>query len=311
MARAPLPVRDGLGPDRIRMPADPAAPTIAQFLAAHHPDEDWAARIAAREVVDEHGRVVDHDTRYQPTRFVYFYREPAPEVPVPYGTDVLHREGGLVVVDKPHFLATIPRGAHIRETVVVRLRRDLGLPDLVPVHRLDRMTAGVLLCTADPALRRPYQEMFEQQRVHKEYEAVAPHVPDVEFPRIVRSRIRKVHGELTATEEPGEPNSETRIEVIERRGGLARYRLFPRTGRTHQLRLHLNSLGAPIVGDNFYPRFRRRDPGDFTDPLRLLARAVEFDDPVTGVRRRFESRRALRFSVPGSGVPPRGGSGVL
>lgn len=277
------------------MPAEPAAPTVVEFLTTHHPGEDWAGRIAAREVVDEHGRIVDDGTRYQPTRFVYFYREPAPEVPVPFAIDVLHHADGLVVVDKPHFLSTIPRGAHIRETVVVRLRRDLDLPDLVPVHRLDRMTAGVLLCTADPALRRPYQEMFERQRVRKVYEAIAPYLEDVEFPRTVRSRIRKVHGELTAYEEAGEPNSETLIELVEQRGDLARYRLHPRTGRTHQLRLHLNSLGAPIVGDNFYPQFRRREPGDFTDPLRLLARALEFDDPLTGETGRFESRRVLEW----------------
>ncbi|CAM2877972.1 pseudouridine synthase [Prescottella defluvii] len=297
MARAPLPIRDGLGPDRIRMPAGRPSSTVVDFLVGQHPDEDWIARLGAGEVVDEHGRVVDHTTAYQPTRFVYFYREPPPEVPVPFTVDVLHGGSGLVVVDKPHFLATIPRGAHIRETVVVRLRRDLELPDLVPVHRLDRMTAGVLLCTADPALRRPYQEMFEKQRVRKTYEAIAPALGDVEFPRTVRSRIRKVHGELTASEEPGEPNSETLIDLVERRGDLARYRLWPRTGRTHQLRLHLNSLGAPIVGDNFYPEFRRRDPNDFTDPLRLLARSLEFDDPLTGEPRRFESRQALEWPL--------------
>lgn len=277
------------------MPADLGATTILEFLTTHHPGEDWNGRVASGEVVDEHGRVIGPDTGYQPTRFVYFYREPAPEIPVPFDIDVLHHADGLVVVDKPHFLATIPRGTHIRETVVVRLRRDLGLPDLVPVHRLDRMTAGVLLCTSDPGLRRPYQELFERQRVRKTYEAVAPYLDDVEFPRVIRSRIRKVHGELTASQEPGEPNSETLIELVERRGGLARYRLFPRTGRTHQLRLHLDSLGAPIVGDNFYPQLRRRERDDFTDPLRLLARALEFDDPLTGETRRFESRRVLEY----------------
>ena len=293
---APLPIRaDGLGPDRVRMPAGGAARTVVEFLQADHPGEDWSTRIAAGELVDEHGRAVDTDTRYQPMRFVYFYREPPPEVPVPFPVAVLHHEAGLVVVDKPHFLATIPRGAHIRESVVVRLRRDLGLPDLVPVHRLDRMTAGVLLCTTDPVLRRPYQELFERQRVRKVYEAIAADRPEVAFPRVVRSRIRKRHGELTAVEVPGEPNSETHIDVVERRGDVARYRLCPRTGRTHQLRLHLSSLGAPIVGDNFYPRFRRREPDDFTDPLRLLARSVEFDDPITGRPRRFDSRRVLEF----------------
>lgn len=295
MVAAPLPVRDGLGPDRVRMPAGSGADTIVGYLCAAHPDEDWAAHIAAGELVDEHGRRVEAHTRYQPTRFVYFYREPAPETPVPFPIEVLYRDEGLLVVDKPHFLATIPRGAHIRETVVVRLRRELGLPELVPVHRLDRMTAGVLLCTTDPALRRPYQELFERQRVRKVYEAIAGYREDLVFPRVVRTRIRKRHGELTAVHEPGEPNSETRIELVERRGARARYRLHPRTGRTHQLRLHLASLGVPIVGDNFYPVFERRAPDAFTDPLRLLARTVEFTDPRTGGVRRFDSGRVLEF----------------
>lgn len=296
MRGAPLPVRDGLGPDRIRMPAGVEVGTIVEFLRCAHPDEDWSGRMAAGELVDEHGRRVDAETPYQPTRFVYFYREPAPEVPVPFPVRVLHREGGLVVVDKPHFLATIPRGAHIRESVVVRLRRELQVPDLVPVHRLDRMTAGVLLCTTDPAWRRPYQELFERQRVHKVYEAIAGFRPDLEFPRVVRSRIVKRHGELTAAQFfDGEPNAYTRIELVERRGERARYRLFPRTGRTHQLRLHLASLGLPIVGDNFYPRFRRRAADDFTDPLRLLAHSLEFVDPISGVSRRFVTGRTLDF----------------
>ncbi|AXY52350.1 Pseudouridine synthase [Rhodococcus ruber] len=295
VAAPPLPVRDGLGPDRLRLPVTDPARTILGFLHRAEPGEDWQRHVAAGELVDEHGRPVTEDTGYQPGRFVYFYREPPPEVPVPFPVTVLHRDEGLVVVDKPHFLATIPRGAHIRETVVVRLRRELGLPELVPVHRLDRMTAGVLLCTVDPALRGLYQQLFERQRVRKVYEAIAPYRPGLEFPRTVRSRIRKRHGELTAVEEPGEANSETWIELVERRGALARYRLHPRTGRTHQLRLHLNSLGAPIVGDNFYPRLRRRAPDDFSDPLRLLARTVEFDDPRTGRRRRFDSGLTLGF----------------
>lgn len=295
MRAARLPVRDGLGPDRIRMPADAGAATIVEFLQAGHPEEDWAAHMGAGELVDEHGRRVDACTPYQPTRFVYFYRDPPPEVPVPFPVRVLHREDGLVVVDKPHFLATIPRGAHIRESVVVRLRRELELPHLVPVHRLDRMTAGVLLCTTDPAWRRPYQELFERQRVRKVYEAVAGYRSDLPFPQVVRTRIVKRHGEPTAEQFADEPNSETRIELVERRGELARYRLFPRTGRTHQLRLHLASLGVPIVGDNFYPWFRRRDADDFTDPLRLLARSLEFTDPISGVERRFVSGRELEF----------------
>ncbi|CAG7580272.1 pseudouridine synthase [Rhodococcus opacus] len=295
MAGAPLPVRNGLGPDRIRMPAGVGAKTVAEFLVETYPDEraHWLSLIDGGEVVDEHGRVVDRGTRYAPTRFVYFYRDPAPEIPVPFEIDVLHRDDHLVVIDKPHFLATIPRGAHITETAVVRLRRALDLPDLTPAHRLDRMTAGVLVFLIRPEDRRPYQELFVSQQVTKEYEAVAGHDPTLAFPRTIRSRIVKEHGIMTATEEPGEPNSETVVELIETRDGRARYRLLPKTGRTHQLRLHMSSLGLPIEGDNYYPDFRRSEPGDFSTPLRLLARAIEFTDPRSGEVRRFESRRTL------------------
>ncbi len=224
---------------------------------------------------------------------MYFYRDPAPEIAVPFEIDILHRDDHLVVIDKPHFLATIPRGAHITETAVVRLRRTLDLPDLTPAHRLDRMTAGVLVFLIRPEDRRAYQELFVSQQVTKEYEAVAGHDPALEFPRIIRSRIVKEHGIMTATEEPGEPNSETVVDLIETRDGRARYRLLPKTGRTHQLRLHMSSLGLPIEGDNYYPDFRRSEPGDFSTPLRLLARAIEFTDPRSGRVRRFESRRRL------------------
>ncbi|MFC9361110.1 pseudouridine synthase [Rhodococcus sp. NPDC057014] len=295
MAGAPLPVRNGLGPDRIRMPAGLGAKTVAEFLVETYPDEraHWLSLIDGGEVVDEHGRVVDRGTRYAPTRFVYFYRDPAPEIPVPFEIDILHRDDQLVVIDKPHFLATIPRGAHITETAVVRLRRTLDLPDLTPAHRLDRMTAGVLVFLIRPEDRRAYQELFVSQQVTKEYEAVAGHDPALEFPRTIRSRIVKEHGIMTATEEPGEPNSETVVDLIETRDGRARYRLLPKTGRTHQLRLHMSSLGLPIEGDNYYPDFRRSEPGDFSTPLRLLARAIEFTDPRSGRVRRFESRRTL------------------
>lgn len=295
MAGAPLPVRNGLGPDRIRMPAGLGAKTVAEFLVETYPDEraHWLSLIDGGEVVDEHGRVVDRGTRYAPTRFVYFYRDPAPEIPVPFEIDILHRDDHLVVIDKPHFLATIPRGAHITETAVVRLRRALDLPDLTPAHRLDRMTAGVLVFLIRREDRRAYQELFVSQQVTKEYEAVAGHDPALEFPRIIRSHIVKEHGIMTATEEPGEPNSETVVDLIETRDARARYRLLPKTGRTHQLRLHMSSLGLPIEGDNYYPDFRRSEPGDFSTPLRLLARAIEFTDPRSGRVRRFESRRTL------------------
>lgn len=281
-------MRDGLGPVRF---VATTGPLLNQLVSAY-PDEPWLQRLAAGEVVDKAGRAFFADVRVGNGTEVFFHLEPAAETPVPFPLEILHQDEALVVVDKPHFLATIPRGQHVRETALVRLRAMTGLADLVPAHRLDRMTAGVLVFIADPERRRSYQELFSSQRVHKTYEAIAPAV-DLDFPRVVRTRIVKEHGVMVARHEPGEPNSESRVDVIERSAERARYRLEPRTGKTHQLRLHMASLGAPILNDNYYPEYRPQRDASFGKPLQLLARAIEFDDPVTGERRRYESARNL------------------
>jgi tRNA pseudouridine32 synthase/23S rRNA pseudouridine746 synthase len=198
------------------------------------------------------------------------------------------------VVDKPHFLATIPRGKHIVETALVRLRRDLGLPSLSPAHRLDRVTAGLLMFVVRPERRGAYQTLFRDRLVRKSYEAIAPYEPTLTLPRTVRSRIVKERGVITAREVSGSPNAETLVEIVEHRDGLGRYKLTPTTGRTHQLRLHMSGLGVPILGDDFYPILTDRPLDDFTRPLQLLARSLEFRDPITGEQRRFRSGATLR-----------------
>ncbi|TDC99303.1 pseudouridylate synthase [Saccharopolyspora terrae] len=295
--RSPLPQRDGLDPVRLHLPTDGRWATARDFLVERIP------KLAA-DRIDEMlraGRFVTHDgplapeSPYRPGGFVWFHRDVAPETPVPFELEILHRDEEILVVDKPHFLATTPRGGHITETALIRLRRQLDLPDLSPAHRLDRATAGLVLFVVDPALRGAYQTLFHDRRVDKTYEAIAGYDPDLALPRTVRSRIIKHRGVLAAFEEPGVPNAETRVELLERRGDLARYRLHPRTGRTHQLRVHLNSLGLPIVGDDLYPEVRAKSPEDFTNPLRLLARSLEFPDPRTGEHRHFHSHRTLHW----------------
>jgi tRNA pseudouridine32 synthase/23S rRNA pseudouridine746 synthase len=235
---------------------------------------------------------------FRPREFLWFHRDLPDEVPVPFAVAVLHRDTDLLVVDKPHFLATIPRGRHIVETALVRLRRELDLPELSPAHRLDRVTAGVLLLVVRRERRGAYQTLFRDRRVLKTYEAVAPYDPAQRFPQTVRSRIVKERGVILAREVPGPPNAETRIELIEHRGELARYRLTPLTGRTHQLRLHLRGLGLPILGDRFYgtasgePEDTALD--DWSRPLQLLAATLEVPDPATGTPQRFTSRRTLQ-----------------
>jgi tRNA pseudouridine32 synthase / 23S rRNA pseudouridine746 synthase len=202
---------------------------------------------------------------------------------------VLYRDDDIVVVDKPHFLATMPRGRHVAQTATVRLRRELDLPELSPAHRLDRLTAGVLLLTTRRELRGAYQSLFARGEVRKTYLARAAVNPDLAFPKVLRSRIIKERSRLQAFEEPGEPNAETRIERL----GDGLYGLTPCTGRTHQLRVHMASLGLPIEGDPLYPRVIDVAPEDFSTPLRLLAHSIEFKDPLSGRRCTFVSRRTL------------------
>ena len=226
------------------------------------------------------------------------YRELPDEIDVPFPMPILFQDERIVVVDKPHFLATMPRGARVVQSALVRLRRELDEPLLSPAHRLDRLTAGVLLFTRDPAVRGPYQQLFATGAARKEYAALAPLRADLELPAVVESRIEKTPGIMRAYEVDGPVNARSRVEleseVPDGRGGtVGRYRLRPETGKTHQLRLHMSGLGVPILGDPLYPEPRDFVDGDFSDPLRLLARTLAFTDPIDGTERAYASTREL------------------
>jgi tRNA pseudouridine32 synthase/23S rRNA pseudouridine746 synthase len=283
--RQPLPPRDGLGPARLRVRGGPLGEELTSRFGP-----EVAAKAVAGEVVDRDGAVLDPATVLPAGASVYLYRDLPDEVPVPFDIPVLHQDQNLVVVDKPHFLATMPRGRHVAQTALVRLRRQLGLPELSPAHRLDRLTAGVLVFTTHREIRGPYQTLFARGAVDKTYLARAAVDPTMSLPLTFRSRIIKRRGNIQAVEEPGEPNAETVVELISADGS---YRLTPRTGRTHQLRVHMASLGVPIYGDPLYPNVVDVAADDFSTPLQLLAARVEFDDPMNGARHEFVSLRRL------------------
>ncbi|MFW7414438.1 pseudouridine synthase [Demequina sp. SO4-18] len=306
--RSPLPQRHGLDAAWIRTPGvdvdGPQWETMRDFLSARLPAHAPVARmLEAGEFVDQAGRPWDGDEPYRPHTFVWFHRPLAPETAVPFPLDVLEVNDRFVVVDKPHFMATTPRGSHVQETALVKARLALDLPELAPAHRLDRLTAGVLVLSTRREYRGAYQGVFQSGLALKTYEAIAPYDAALEFPRRLTGRIEKRRGVMQSELVPGEPNAETLVELLETRGGHARYRLTPATGKTHQLRLQMADLGVPIVGDTLYPHVQEVEAGDFTRPLQLIARRLRFTDPIDGSRCDYSSKRRLVWPPEQPQVP--------
>lgn len=295
--KSPLPLRDGVGASAVRVP-EGAAPRVLDFLCAqfpHTPAADWASRLARGLVCNAGGTPLHPDSPCRAGDTLWYYRELPPEPRIPFEAAVLHQDAELLVADKPHFLPVIPSGRYVQECLLVRLKRATGLADLAPLHRIDAGTAGLVAFSVNPATRGLYQQLFPRREVEKTYEAIAADVPALAEPRVYRSHLVPGEPFFRMQEVSGEPNSETRIERLEARAGLARYRLQPHTGRKHQLRVQLAALGAPILNDPLYPVLRAVDAEDFSRPLQLLAQGLRFADPLTGAARVFESRQRLAF----------------
>lgn len=304
---SPLPVRDGVGATRLHVPMAGPWSTIADHMVerfGHLDPEGLYARFDRGEIVAADGSAVSRTAPLGSHEFVWYYREPPVEKEIPFAVDILHVDDDLVVVDKPHFLPTTPGGKYLQNSALVRLRNALDNPELTPIHRLDRATAGLLMFSARPATRGAYQLLFENRVVRKTYEAVSRLTGAApELPLTYRNRIDKLRGNVCVQVDPdAEPNSETLIELIasgESRGTDAGTRvihtlLHPHTGRMHQLRVHLAALGIGIMNDGFYPVLLPEVPDDFSRPLQLLARELRFTDPLSGDERVFRTRRTLQ-----------------
>lgn len=293
-------MRDGVCASRVAVAAGSDVPVV-DFLGMRLPRvTDWPQRLARGEVLDTDGRPVGPAEACRRGAVLWYWRDPGPEPAVAGELDILHQDDWLVAVDKPHGLSVTPGGRWLYQTALVKARRQLDLATLVPVHRLDLETAGVLLFSVRPEDRDAYHRRLREQRMRKVYEAVVPWRDDLaRAPIEVRHRLRERDGDdfMQMVVVDGEPNAVTRIELIARQGAFAHVRLHPLTGRKHQLRAQLNALGLPIVGDRIYPDLLPlADPVTGADgrlPLQLLAREIAFEDPVTGVPRRFVSRRRL------------------
>ncbi|MGH8434073.1 MAG: RluA family pseudouridine synthase [Pseudomonas sp.] len=273
-------------------------PTVLDCLCAHFTAisrETWLERMARGRVLDMQGMAIDPQHHYQEGLRIRYFREVADEVPIPFIETVLYADEHLVVADKPHFLPVTPAGGYVEETLLARLTRRLDNPNLVPLHRIDRLTAGLVLFSANPESRSRYQGLFLQRQISKRYEAIAPALPGVDFPLVRCTRLATSEPFFLMQEMAGTANSETRIEVSERNGEQWRYALYPITGKKHQLRLHMAALGAGICNDPFYPRLTEQAADDYARPLKLLAQSLAFADPLSGAERHFESRLSLSW----------------
>ncbi|GAA1552417.1 pseudouridine synthase [Brevibacterium picturae] len=311
MPRSPLPPREGISATSLRAPGGkathdknhlPVPETIGAWLEDEFPEATDDARrslLTTGDMRDEAGAPVVWGDPVVPGGFYFFHRPVPAEERIPFEISVVFEDEELLVVDKPHFLASTPNGRFVRECVVTRARTDFAQPDLVAIHRLDRVTAGLLILSKRPETRGRYQRLFQDRNVAKTYRALAPTPPaGMEFPLVKESRLVKPRGARQVLEVEGEPNAFSRIGLLgERTPTIGEYVLEPLTGRTHQLRVHMNSLGLPILGDPVYPVDLAPDPYDFSSPLQLLAASIGFDDPLTGRERFFESGLRLGESI--------------
>lgn len=305
MSASKPPNRDGVGASCVGLPAGPWRLMLDFFVERFTAigAQVWQERMAQGLVVDEFGIEVTPERAYQAHLRVYYYRAVNAEPRIPFEESVLFQDEHLVVADKPHFLPVVPSGNYLHETLLLRLRHKLQLPALTPIHRIDRDTAGLVLFSVQPTSRARYHALFSQRQVRKSYEAIAPWRAELLLPLTRKSRIVEAQHFMLQHEVEGPVNAITDLDVLEVEGSLARYALSPLTGKRHQLRVHMAALGLPIVGDGLYPTLTPEGQIDYTKPLQLLAKRIEFIDPVSGQIRHFESRRALCFANPATANP--------
>ncbi len=271
--------------------------TVLQFLCSQFPfisEATWRERMATGKVHWFNGEPVTHTTPFSPSKRLCYYREVVAEPVVPFQHHVVYQNEHIIVADKPHFLPVTPGGEYVNECLLARLKRQTGIDDMVPVHRLDRDTAGLVLFSINPASRPAYYDLFSQGAIHKQYQAVATLTAEMRHASLpqhwhIANRIEKSTPRFTNTIVAGEVNAISDISLVAIHQALGLFQLTPLTGKTHQLRLHMLSLGMPILHDNYYPLLHPKSLPQFDAPLQLLAAALSFVDPITGDAKTFRS----------------------
>ena len=291
---------EGVSSSRVYLPAGLSHASLLDFFIANFPHIDrgeWESRFADGLVMTQEGEALAASDDYQPNTHLLYFRRLAREPEIPFEEQILFQDEHILVADKPHFLPVTPSGLYLHQTLLNRLKKKTGIQDLSPIHRIDRDTAGLVIFSVKPQERAQYQNLFRDREVKKVYEAIAPYSEALnkKLPMTYESHIKESEHFLQMEEVDGVANTDTFIELIEVNIPWAKYRLTPGSGKKHQLRCHLNSLGIPIRHDQIYPiltPYQEYDL-DFSKPLQLLAKEIHFKDPVTVQERSFMSQRVL------------------
>jgi len=273
---------------------------LYQFLCHQFPriaPSTWAERLEAGKIHWYSGEVVGMQTPFLPSRRLCYYREVAAEPVVAAAHQIVYQDAHILLACKPHGLPVIPGGEFVNECLLERVRRDTGLEDIAPVHRLDRDTAGLVLFSVNSQSRPAYYQLFAAGQIEKTYQAVAQlpeQLQQAPLPQefILHNRLEKSQPRFLMLQVEGEPNAHSTLRLVARQRQLGLFSLTPHTGKTHQLRLHMQAIGCPILYDPYYPVLLPKNQA-LAGPLQLLAQQLRFVDPVTGQPRHFCSSRQL------------------
>lgn len=279
--------------------AEKPYPSILAFLVRTFPGvsrDIWAQRITEGKVLDENGNPIVTDTPYVPAKRLFYFREVEFEPVIPFPETILFQNDELLIADKPHFLPVIPGGRFVNECLLNRLRASTGIVDLTPLHRIDRETAGLVIFSVNKKTRGLYHELFVHGKITKTYHAIAAvHQPLHEDHWVLQNRIVRGEPRFRMKIIAGVVNSVSHIHLLMVQGDRGLFQLSPVTGKTHQLRLHMSSLGFRIINDRLYPDLLPEQDDDFDQPLQLLAKQITFRDPVTGNDVEISSEQELRL----------------
>ena len=289
-------------PSKLSLPqTNPGITTVLEYLIIKFPLIDaqvWQQRMLDGKVHWHDGSLITAQTLFKPQQRVYYYREVENEPCIPFKETILFQDQHILVAYKPHFLAVTPGGIYVNECLQNRLRRSTGIEGLQALHRLDRVTAGLVMFSVNPDTRNQYHQLFKTRQIHKTYQAIAnikngENLVGQEWEvknRIVQSEPRfRMQVAENATED--EANSHSLIRCVQQTAQetkrKALFELNPVTGKTHQLRLHMQTLGWPILNDKYYPQLQPLSADNYSAPLQLLAKELKFIDPITQQARCF------------------------